>query len=213
MNFRQMQDEVIAFRFHESQRAYVIRWINQVYQQVWVAADWHFKYIYSNNLNVVAGSSTPVLPGDFGNVISVFDDQGFQLTYLTPQEFSSLWRGNTGTGKADTYTVVGGTLHLGITPSTSLTYTMDYMRRVSHLDDGVTAAAGFMDSDNDTPLWDSEHHYMLVPGAMALGMKESNDFTFGPLEEEYKMGLAAMVDEMIPPDTPENRQYGRDLAW
>jgi len=53
--------------------------------------------------------------------------------------------------------------------------------------------------------------YLLVPGAIATGLKEENDPTWEPLEMEFRTIIDEMREFYLPTMRPYgNAQYGRD---
>jgi hypothetical protein len=210
MTYDDIQDEVINARFKETQRTSVRHWINQRYAWIWAAGDWHFKKVFNEALEVSAADTTPTMPGGYNRTLRLYDDLGTALMYLSPEEFSTSFSDLTTTGRPSFYTVVNRELQLAPIPDTSYTFKHSYERTVCHLADGSTVTTGLMNSDNDTPVWPSEHHFILVIGAIATGLKIENDPTYLALEEEFNAAYMAMKDDLLPPDRGQNLQYGRD---
>lgn len=188
----QIKDELVNLRWNTSsvKVAQIYNWIAQAEIAVWNAADWVFKRVPATNLTVTSGAATE--PSDFDKAIRLWNSDGQPLSYLQPNEFEDLYSvgatSPTGTGEA--YTVINRQIIVG--PSNSGTYKLSYQRRYSHLaDGGPSVATGPMNSDNDTPLWDSEHHYILVPWAMRIGELLEDDPTAAALDllvDDLKQG-------------------------
>jgi len=68
------------------------------------------------------------------------------------------------------------------------------MRRLSHKESDDSVAGGFFDEDTDYPLWD-DHHSVLIPRAMAIGLQEINDPTWDQMQEEYERQLSRMKED------------------
>lgn len=214
MNFKELQDEVISIRFREGQRSSIKHWLNLRSQLIWASSEWPFKHMGPVNLAVSNGDATPTLPTDFHRPISVFDDAGFELPWFTPHEFdNSFEAGNLSgtTGAPDSFKWVDDVITVYPTPDADYTYRLVYERRHTYLDSGTTPTAGLMSGDTDAPIWDSEHHYLLVHGAVATGLRLENDPTFPAIEEEFQAGLQLMREHYLPAiESGSHKQYGRD---
>lgn len=209
-----MQDEVIAIRFREGQRDSVKSWINMRSQLIWAVADWPFKRMGPVDLTVTTSDATPTLPADFHRPHRIYDDSGLPVVWMDEDSFNASFMGGIVdgiTGPPDSFKWVDDVITLYPTPDTSYTYKLVYDRRHSYLDSGTTPTAGLMSGDTDTPLWDAEHHYMLVHGAMATGLRLENDPTYPAVEEEFQSALQLMREHYLPSNTSEvHLQYGRD---
>lgn len=210
MTYDEIQDEIVNIRFGETHRSYVRNWINTRYAWIWAAGDWHFKKVHNEDLAVTAADQTPTMPSAYNRTLRVWDDNGSELTYHTPENFGLLYSDLTATGRPDAYTVVNRQMYLADIPDASYTFKHSYERGVCHLADGSTVTSGFMNTDNDTPVWPAEHHYLLVVGGMATGLKLKNDPTWPAIEEEFTSLLAAMKDDLLPPDRAVPVQFDRD---
>lgn len=207
MTYKELQDEIIQFRFNESRRSAIKRWLGHRYAMVWGAADWPFKFVHREDLTVASGEAA--VPDAFRRPLTLETDGGEAVEYLTPAEFRfEFQHDDTATGAAEYFTVVNKTLYTG--PAADGTYKLSYERRPAHLADGTTDTAGLMNSDNDTPIWAEEHHYVLVFGAMADGLKLENDNTWPALEDAYEIGVRSMIEDLIPAVRGVTLQYGRD---
>lgn len=178
-----------------SQTTNALRWLATAYADVWSAAEWTFKRVSLSNLSVTAGNEKPAMPADFSETVGLFDQYGDELTRLSQEQFehefaADLALGTTGAPWA--YMCVDGKLTLGPKPNATTTFKHSYMRRLSHLQsDQVTVAAGFMDAGTDYPLW-PDHHSILIPRAVAIGLQEINDPTWEGPQQEYERQLARM---------------------
>jgi hypothetical protein len=197
VTYKQLQDECIALRFNEGNRASVKFWLNLRYAAVWNMADWHFKHVKGASLAVTAGDNTPTMPTDFAKSEGLFDQYGSPLDYLEPD----CWREAylyvpLSVGPAEAYTVIDREIWLGPTPSGTATYTLSYQRRLSHVDGpSGLIAAGVMVNDNDQPLWEAEYDYLLVLEACILGC-QLLEFSYGELVPQRDEILAGMKEDL-----------------
>lgn len=209
-----MQDECIALRFKESQRESIKRWINMRYHFLWATAEWPWKRVGPVDLSVLTGDTTPVLPTGFTRPYKVFNDFGQPLDWLSPDDFDDRYMevlANGTTNRPDAFKWVNNTITLGPTPDADYTFKLSYERSMTFMFNGVSEASGDMVNPNDEPIWDEAFHYVLVPGAIATGLRLENDPTFQPLEEEFAVHVQAMKDHYLPTQSPQgNLQYGRD---
>lgn len=197
MTFQQLYLELIDLHFgtQEVRPKQVKGWINTAEVAVWNAAPWEFKRVSAASLTVTAGAASE--PADFGKAIRVYDTFGDELEYLPPDEFEENYVAPVPgpSGNAEAYTVIDRQILVG--PPQSGTFKLAYQRRYSHKADGGAVTAGVMNSDLDTPLWDPEHHYILVPWAMLLGARLENDEAALALSDERDRLLKAMREEHV----------------
>lgn len=213
MNFLDIQNEVLAFRFNAVQRPSVKYWINTRYASIWGGSDWSFTRVAPVNLSVVASNQTPVMPADFGNVLQLFNDQGTEIEYAVPWIFEDYDQYNKkaiNVSRPSLYTTIDSQVYLTPTPDINYTFQMSYLRSVCHKDLNGAIQTGLMSADTDSPAWPVEHHYLLVLGATSMGLKLENDFTWDGVEQEYQGLLEAMNDDLLPVDRAQTIQYGRD---
>lgn len=182
MTFADIYGECASLRFN-TQAAKILqvkRWVNQAEIALWNAAPWVFKRVPATNLTVTAGAASE--PTDFGKVLRLYDPRGYELPYSRPDEFEEDFTAPVPapTGHAEAYTVINRQIIVG--PPETGTFKLSYRRRYSHLDTGVVTP-GVMDEDSDTPLWDSEHHYILVPWAIRIGKLLEDDPTAPGMEQ------------------------------
>lgn len=182
MTAQELWDELTNLRFNTqaTKLAQVKKWLGVAEVSLWNAADWNFKRVPVTNLTVTAGAASE--PTDFGKARRLYNGDGQPMAYLSPDEFEATYSvgATLPTGIGEAYTVINRQILVG--PSNSGTYKLSYQRRYTHLADGSTPTVGLMNSANDTPLWDSEHHYILVPWAMRLGEVLEDDPTAATLE-------------------------------
>lgn len=185
-----------------SQATNATRWLASAYQDVWSASDWEFKRVSRQALEVVAGSTTPTMPADFQSATSLFDDAGDEIPRMSEEVFESAyghdfadsWRGS-----VEAFTVVNRQIVLGPTPQASLTFRLSYRRRLAHKEsDGTTVTAGFMNEEDDYPIWD-DHHAILIPRAQAIGLQEMSDPTWQLAQNEYERELERMQEDYATP--------------
>lgn len=213
LTYLSLQDAVLGRRFPAaSQRANAKRWLETAYTDVWNALRangglWTFELVSLSDLTVTGGDPTPTMPADYGDTLDLFDADGCKLERLGREDFEAyavLPQGVSTTPYV--YAVIDRKVHLAPTPA-AMTLKHSYRRRVSHLDsDGTTVAAGFMDEDDDFPLW-TDHHGLLIPRAYAIGLQELNDPTWEAPQAEYERQLSRMKDDLE--YRRPQRQWGR----
>lgn len=195
MTHKELQDAVLGRRFPgASQRENAKRWLRTAYSDVWAAHDWSFKRVSLADVTVLTGGLLS-LPTDFGREIGVYTDQGSRLVQVAQDRFEEEFLvSELGTARA----FMAVNRQITVAPvSVGATYQLSYERRVAHLEsDGTTVSAGFMDEDSDTPLWLEEHHSLLVPRAMVIGLQEINDPSWEPLQDEYERQLDRMRKDL-----------------
>jgi hypothetical protein len=104
------------------------------------------------------------------------------------------------------WSVAGGSEYsiiLGPTPSSTVTFTCMYERKIVRLVSSVVTA-GLLSSDADVPIFNDAFHYLLVIGAAATSLKLENDPSGQLLEEEFQIGLKAMIEAVAQPMLPVN---------
>jgi len=214
MTFDDICDEVIEARFKESQRTSVKRWVNLREAQIWATAEWPWKIIGPTALTVTTADSTPSLPSDIDRPSKIYDDLGDRLQYMIQDEFDDYltsYQINNTRGRPTTFKWNNGVLTLGVVPDRAYSYTMSYLRKLSHYAAGSVVTLGPMSADTDFPLFDAEWHEILTLGAISTGLKVENDPTWEPLEGEFSVMLAQMVEHYLPAvAVAGNMQYGAD---
>ena len=211
LTYTALQNAVLGRRFPESQRNNAKRWLATAYVDVWSAADWTFKRVSRAALTMTAGDSTPAMPADFGRVIELYDDSGVPLTNLAQDEFEYRYGDlllNSQTGLPEAYTVVNRQIEVAPLPA-GTTFRLSYWRRVSHKEANGAVSAGYMDEEDDAPLWD-DHHSVLIPRAVAIGLQELNDPTWEASQAEYERQLSRMKEDYV--NIRPTRQWGA-LNW
>lgn len=200
MTFAQIYGEVVDLRFNSqaTKLAQVKKWVNAAELKVWNHADWNFKRMPATAITVTigAGIANGSVPTDFDKAIRVYSPLGDELTYLPPDQWEANYAVGTPlpVGLAEAYTVIERSLKVGPAQagSFSLSYRRRYTKRVAS-----TPTLGVMSGDSDTPYWDSEHHYVLVPIALILGEKLEADPTAEGLRSERDELLASMVSDLV----------------
>ncbi len=208
MNYQAIYTEIVNIRFNSqaSKIAQVKSWVGQAEVAVWNAADWHFKRVPIANLTVTAGIATE--PPDFSKAKRLYDPRGARLEYLEPDVFEEAFISdpNTPVANASHYTVINR--QILVAPYETGTFKLAYRRRYAHLNNGGSVIAGLMSADTDTPIWDPEFHYLLVPWALILGMKLENDPSAEAIRNQRDEMLAGMVSELVGGQEGEPLQYG-----
>lgn len=201
LNYLTLQDAVLGRRFPAaSQRNNAKRWIATAYADVWNAqrADnqlWPFEVVSLSTLTLSAGDSTPTMPADYADTISLFDPlTGYALKRLPTEEIEWMSVDPNFSGTPYVYGVQNRQIILAPTP-TGGTLRHTYRRRLAHKEsDGVTVTAGFFDEDSDYPIWD-DYHSILIPRATAIGLLEVNDPTWETPQAEYERQLDRMKED------------------
>lgn len=212
MNYLALQDAVLGTRFDTSQRAQAKQWIQAVYARIWALEDeWLFKRVGPVSITVTAGVELASgLPTDLDDVMAVYDNYGAELERLAPDDYDEMVLPDSlvsTRGTPAVYKVVNRLIYIGPPSDAAYTFKVVYTRRLSCFDVANAVKLGELTSDTDYPLWDSQHHYVLVLGATALGLKIENDPSFGGLDDEYGNALAAMREELVLETA--GLQYGR----
>jgi hypothetical protein len=203
-----MVDEVITFRFNSTQDIYVKRWLNLREQEVWSAAEWPWKKLIGVHLTIDKNDNQLDLPGSVRRVENVYDEAGGTLTWYPPDEFAFRNRSMTTAGHPTEYTLSGNQIQIAPAADKSYDFTIDYERGIFHFDVNGTKINGPMKNDTDYPSWDSAYFWVLVPGAMATGLRMENDPTYQPLENEFIAILDIMREDLLPPSHAATLQYG-----
>lgn len=214
MTFQDIFNEVMEARFKASQTTSIKRWINLREAQIWTAAEWPWKIVTGTSLAVTSGDSTPTPPSDIQTPLAVYNDYGYRIEFLPQVEFNEIYIprdvSNT-TGRPETFTWNNGVLTLGDVPQQSYTYTIDYLRSLSHFNDAGVVTEGPMSLDDDYPIFGSEWHEILTLGALSTGLKVENDPTWESLEQEFGFMLGLMKEHYLPSvAVAGNTQFGAD---
>lgn len=207
----EMTSTVIG-RFTTNESTFLYRWLNQRYAWIWAQQDWPWKRVYGS-LTITSGDETPTMPTDYGGrILTIWNTKGFELLYLEPQEWI-LGYSNTLTGKPEAWTIIDGVLYLGPTPNANETYPYLYEMHPKVKDSGGTVQDRIFASatSTDEPIWEEYYHHMLIPGALASGLKQANDPTWPDLEQQFMQEYSAMVEALLPPDRGENIQFEREV--
>ena len=222
MTFKDIQDEVIALRFNSAQRPYVKNWINNRYQMIWAAEDWRFKCnILSTSPNAVAGQpNLDGLPTDLGTVRELwYRKQGESMAQkvfaVSPGQFSDMYENTTLVGEPEAYTIrndgLGPQVWVGPTPASTYQFNLYYDRRFARLSGGGVNTPGPMEADSDEPLWPVEWHHILVPAAMSLGLKLSQDPGWAEVQDDFLTQLQQMRGDLLPDSGGAGLVYHREL--
>ena len=209
MTFLQMQNEIVNLRFGEPKRLNAVLWIQHRYRQVFGLRDWPFRQVSREPVTTGAGGSiTTASPLRRAYALELAS--GDSLAYISPREMRTDYKVGTAlTGPPQVYTQIGGLLQTQPPLPSGASVFVSYQRAVCCFDDHGLIRAGALSGAADTPLWPEEHHYLLVLGGMATGLKNVNDPTWESLEQEYQLSIDAMIDDLMPPDLYGTTQYGR----
>ena len=181
MNFLEIQNAVLTDRFREPKRAAAKRWINYRYGRVWASEDWAFKrQIATVTLN--SGAQSTALTG-FHRILGLWDSSTgslySEIDPIRPEDYY----GKTAVTQASPtgFTIVGNTIYFDRAASGAKSYQV-----IGEL------AFTELSADGDVPLLPAEFHYLLVPGAIAVGLREENDPTWKEVEADFQ----AAFDDM-----------------
>ena len=207
LTFLQMQSELTTLRFGEGKRSNTKLWLNQRYQQLFNLRDWPFRQVSREPVTMANGGFTTLTP--FRRIVAVELSDGSSLPYMTPSDMRLSYPTNsTQAPPPQNYTTLNGVVK--VAPAADVPAFCSYQRAVCHYDEQGTVVAGGFALDYDYPLWPEEHHYLLILGAMATGLKNVNDPTWQSVEQEYQGAVDQMIDDLMPPDLYGTLQYGRD---
>lgn len=207
LTYLELQDAVLGRRFPAaSQRANSKRWLSVAYTDVWTAPTgddrmWAFELVFMSDFAITSGDATPTMPDDYGDTIELRDADGAELTRLSARDFAEQFAALSTSTSPWAFTVVNRQIHIGPTPGGDATFKHSYRRRLSHRESNYsTVTAGFLNEDDDYPLWD-DHQGILIPRATAIGLQELNDPTWQQAQEEFERQLARMradLDYVLP---------------
>lgn len=200
MTLQDLIAEVQSLRFTNGDSTQITRWINDRYAALWNADEWTFKYA-KQNVTAIAGSNMLTgIPSDFGISLGLWRSDGFPLRWMPPKAYENIYQGATDTAAPQFFTVIDQTIYLGPTSNeTASDYLLLYQRRLTPLVNST-----------DTPAIPSEHHYLLVTGALSLGLMLNNDFTFQFLQSGWQQGIEEMRREWLNDQRGDVAQWGRD---
>lgn len=213
MNRGQIVTEVIGQRFDTTQTTSVQRWVDLEYAAIWHAEDdWIFRQTIMHETTITLANWTPTsYPADLGEIVNVYHENGDAMEELTQEEFDPYYLNGvlSGTrGRPEFYEVLNN--QLTFYPTTDKVYNIriEYQRKLSHYQaDGVTVVPGPFSADTDLPLWDADHHYLIVMRAFRLGCRMSNDPTGELVNDNIDEAMDAMRRSLLVEHSGE--QYGR----
>ena len=202
LTFGDIVSEVQRLRFSSQQTTSIQHWVNDRYAALWGADEWIFKYGKSN-VTVTTGSNLVTdLPDDFGMALGMWRADGYPLRWVAPRDFENLYQGSTDTGGPNFFTVINQVIMVGPSSNeTSSSYLLLYEKRMTPLV-----------ADSDVPAIPTQCHYLLVVGALYLGLMLYNDFTFQFVEQQWQQGIAEMRQEWLADQRGEVAQWGRDTV-
>lgn len=196
MTFQQIYTECTDLRFNTqaTKLAQVKKWVNAAEVALWNGRPWQFKRPAAVNMTVAvaSGIATGTMPADFGRARRVWDPSGYELKYMDPEKWEGLYAvGSPPPGFPAAFTVIDRVAYIG--PAQAGTFRLAYTRRYTKRNAGGTPTQGVMSVDTDTPYWDSEHHYLLVPLAIRVGKVLEDDPTAFALDQF----LAGASDDVL----------------
>jgi hypothetical protein len=217
VNRGELVAEITGARFDVSQQTSVQRWLDAGYAWVWNAGNWRWRYKTGRTtVAVSAGQATPTLPSDFASVGPegvVSDRYGENLDQYAPGLFAEFYGYEAlnaiTMATPEAFSIVNGQLTLGAAPATAQNiYLSNYERRPGWLAGGVYTP-GPAASDTDTPVWDPEHHLVLVHAAVVIGLALENDPTGGGVRDLRDEALRAMLDSYLEDSGGVVAQWGK----
>lgn len=203
MNFVELQNEVIGTRFREAQRESIKKWINHRYTIVNAQAEW--PWLSPQQTTITYTGSAYTLASDTQRILRVMDvDNENDLVYLPAPDFYALYTDPAEGGDAVHYTIesLSDDLTLTVGPLGGSALTLQLIGDIR---------PGLLVLDDAEPLWPEQWHFELVLGAVATGLKIENDPTWEALETEFLADVQMMKEELLPPNQPEPRQFGRQV--
>lgn len=200
MTFEEIVSEVESLRFDSNMSGSIQRWVNDRYAALWNADEWIFKYAQTPVTVTTGSSNVTGLPSNFGIALGLWRADGFPLRWIPPIAYFNLYEGATDTGSPNFYTIIDQSILVGpVSNETSSSYTLFYEKRLTSLV-----------NDSDVPAIPEQHHYLLVYGALALGLALVNDFTFQFMDEKWQQGIAEMRQEWLNDQRGSVAQWGKD---
>lgn len=200
MTYSDICSEVQSLRFGSAESASIKHWVNDRYAALWNADEWIFKYAKANVTATTGSTLISNLPSDFGIVLGLWRADGMPLVWMPPKQFEDLYQGATDSAAPAFYTVINQVIYVGPTSNeTSTSYLLLYEKRLT-----------LLSADADVPAIPSEHHYLLVVGALALGLALHNDFTYQFMDGKWQQGIEEMRREWLADNRGDVSQWGRD---
>lgn len=200
MTFKEITDAVLAGRFKESQRTDAKRWVNSRLAWLWDLEQWTFTEGAADVAVTDGSKAVSGLPADFASAIGLFRADGAELAPLERHDYEQRYRA-AAAGAPEAFTVFGAgaaapTVLVG-PPSneTSASYRLLYEKR-----------ATLLVADGDVPGIPEEHHFGLVHGARADGMKLQNDPTWQSVEQNFMATIDTMRRKWLNPMRGMHRQ-------
>lgn len=177
MTFLEIVNEVLFDRFSEARRPSIKRYVNARYGRIWAQESWSFKRAV-----VSTSTSSQTLSLDtlgLQRVEAVFRVNGNfwrSVGAVRPEDYYD-WATAVG-GSPIGFTVIGDTLHLDRSPSSTETlYILGELEFTPLVNDG------------DVPLIPEEFHMMIVHGAASEALRMENDPTWQGFEQDYQAYL------------------------
>lgn len=202
LNYGVLKEQVQGRRFTNTQLTSGIPyWLFQAYQDVWDAGDWHFKKVRLAALALTSGSYAGTVDdarGPVVDVLNVYDENGSQIPRLPWDDWRARYAQSisdaTVTSKPTAWALDGTNVRVGPRADATYAWTCDYRRGVTTRTSLGVEQPGWFQGDADIPLWDG-HGRLLVVRAQSIGLKDVNDPTFGPLDDEYDIALARFTED------------------
>lgn len=207
--FAEMQNELTTLRFGEQRRANAARWLQHRYRQLFGVRDWPFRQVVREPVTISAdGSFTTDSP--FRRIVALELGTGEALAYMTPADLRASYPLNGAQAPPPlNYTAIDGVVRVAPAPGGDLSAYCSYQRAVCCYAENGTVRPGALANATDYPLWPEEHHYLLVLGGMATGLKNVNDPSWQSIEQEFQIGVDSMIDDLMP-EQYGTLQYGRE---
>jgi hypothetical protein len=191
-SFLELQNAVIKNGFSESDRSDAKTWINFRYGWIYGLEEWTFRRALASVTYAAGDNTLNGLPSEYQVAIGLQLSDGTEVDPLDWVEFNRSYYGSGLTGTPANFTVVGGSVYLGPTPSVSGTGQMLFLRGLAHKNASGTVVAGPMSDDDDVPLIPAEHHLSLVHGGKGSGFRLTNVPMASQLEQDFSNAITAM---------------------
>jgi len=200
MTVGQMLDEIMLDRFEQEHRPRAFKALNNRYAHLWTIEDWTWKYAQVPVTLQAQVQAASGLPQDFGVPIYVWDENTNLLPYLDTPYFQSIY-GSSTPDHPEAWTVHSQQILFGPIPSSALTFSTYYRRRLIPLTD-----------EGQTPEIPEEFSLALIHGARGEMLAFFQDPTYPDMDGQWQMDLEALRREYLADATGQPAMWSSDLA-
>lgn len=194
MNYKALQDEVLAHGFAESYRTRVKTWLNQ--SQARIARHVEIRELYAtSSIATVGGTATYSLPSDFVRATGVMDvSNQIPLDYVPDVNILRVY--NAGTANQGTpvaYSLGESGLLLAPVPNGVTTLTLTYYKRPTD-----------MSADGDVSILPADYHDLMVSWTLSRAYRAEDDVQMSQFHmSEYQRDLGLLsADRQFEDDQP-----------